>query len=244
MSNAPLTQIQERFTLEMELLRLERQAQESEAALRQAKFDLRESKIALAEYNGSFRAFRDRFSGKKEAAETALRHAVQKAEANLASAQREKERLDARLPELQEKLAALPAWHSLNDGSSEWLRLEALYCIEVLLPLLAANLDLLTQRRNQLNGTYAGQIKTHQTLAKIYSAPEAAGEACKPYILRLKAALDTLMIPFSLHSYFSEPTAFLSSATQYTRMDRINTSIAQVERMLQLLPKLQKELSE
>lgn len=236
--------IQDRFRLETDLLRLERQAEENKAALRQAKFDLREAKVAEAEYRSSFRSFKDKLTGKRENTETALRHAVQKAEADLAAAQRQKEVLDAQLSGLREQLAQLPEWEALNNGSPLWYRLEALYCMEVLSPMLEANHELLIQRRNQFNGSNAGQVKTWQTLAEIYTAPEAAGEACRPYLLRLKAALDALDISFELPAYLEAPTLFLSSATQYTRMDRVNEAILQIEALQRLIPKLQKQLSD
>ena len=239
-----MSQIQERFQSEMDFLRLEQQAEEAEAALRQAKFDLREAKVAEAEYRGSFRSFRDKLTGKQEASETALRHAVQKAEAALAAAQRQKELLNAQLSALKEQLSALPDWVSLRDGSREWERLETLYCLEVLTPMLEATHDLLVERRNQFNGTNAGQLKTHHDLAAIYSAPESAAEACKPYLLRLKAALEELGTSLELHDCFTAPTAFLSSATQYTRMDRINTAIVQTEALRRQLMQIQNELSE
>ena len=239
-----MSQIQDRFQLEMDFLRLERQVEDAKAALRQAKFDLREAQVAEAEYRGSFKSFRDKLAGRREEAETALRHAVQKAEADLTSAQREKELLDARLSEIKEQLSALPDWESLKDKSREWHRLEALYCMEVLTPMLEATHDLLIERRNQFNGTNAGQIKSRQTLAEIYSAPEAAGEACKPYLLRLKAALEELDNSLELHSFFDSPTFFLSSATQYTRMNRVNDAIGQAETLQRQLLNLQKELSE
>lgn len=240
-------QLRQRHQLEMLLLRLERQTEENEFALRQAKFDLREAKVAEAEYGGSFRSFRDKLTGKKEEAETALRHNVQKAEAALASAQQTAKRLVLQSEEVQARLEKLPSRTELKaqaegEALSLWHRLDALYCTEALLPLLEANRELLTERRNQFNGSYAGQVKSLQTLASIYSAPEAAGEACKPYLLRLKESLDELMISFELQSYFDAPTVFLSSATQYTRMDRINTALAQVEAMQKLLPKLQQQL--
>ena len=239
-----MEQIQIRYQAEINLLRLERQVAENDAALRQAKFHLRESKVAEAEYRGSFRSFRDKLTGKQEASETALRHAAQKAEADLAAAQRQKELLNAQLSALKEQLSALPDWDSLKDGSREWERLEALYCLEVLTPMLEATHDLLVERRNQFNGTNAGQLKTHHDLAAIYSAPESATESCKPYLLRLKAVLDGLNIPFVLHPFFEEPTYFLSSATQYTRMDRINTAIVQTEALRRQLMQIQNELSE
>ena len=236
--------IQDRFRLETDLLRLERQTEENKAALRQAKFDLREAKVAVAEYRGSFRSFKDKLTGKREETETALRHAVQKAEADLAAAQRQKEVLDTQLSGLREQLAQLPEWEALNDGGPLWCRLEVLYCMEVLSPMLEANHELLIQRRNQFNGSNAGQVKTWQTLAEIYTAPEAAGEACRPYLLRLKAALDALDISFELPAYLEAPTLFLSSATQYTRMDRVNEAILQIEAIQRLIPKLQKQLSD
>ena len=209
-----MSQIQDRFQLEIDLLRLERQVEEAKAALRQGKFDLREAKVAQSEYAGSFKSFRDKLRGHREETETALRHAVQKAEADLASAQRQKEQLDAQLSQLKEQLTSLPDWDSLNDGSEEWHRLEARYCMEVLTPMLEATRELLLERRNQFNGTNAGQIKARYELAEIYSAPEAAGEACRPYLLRLKAALEKLDISLELGSYFDAPTSFLSQATK------------------------------
>lgn len=244
MEDMILTQAQDRYQLEIQLLRLERQAEENDSALRQAKFDLREAKVAEAEYRSSFKSFCDRLTGKKEATETALRHAVQKAEADLTSAQRQKEVLDAQLSASKGKLAQLPDWESFNGSSLLWYRLEALYCMEVLEPLLEANQHLLIERRNQFNGSYAGQLKTRQTLAEIYTAPEAAGEACRPYILRLKAALDALEIPFELPGYLDAPTVFLSNATKYTRMDRINEAIGQTEELQRQIPKLRRQLEE
>lgn len=244
MENRTFAPIQDRYRLEVQLLRLKQQMARSEDALRQAKFDLREAKVAQLEYGGSFRSFRDKLSGKKEETETALRHGVQKEETALAAAQREKETVSARLAELEAQLAALPAWEACNDGSRERHRLEALYCVEAVTPLLEANRALLVKRRNQFNGTNAGQLKSWQDLADIYSAPEAAGESCKIWLLRLKEALDALEIPLELHRYFLEPTVFLSSATQYTRMDRINEAIGQVEKLQRKVTEFRKQLEE
>ena len=96
-------------------------------------------------------------------------------------------------------------------------------------PHLEITHQLLLERRAQFNGTNAGQIKTLGELADIYSAPEAAAEDCVPYIRRLQTALNFLGADFPEFAFFDAPTAFLSSATQYTRMDRINTAIAQTE---------------
>ena len=107
MRDTILTQIQDRFRLETHLLRLEHQTAENEAALRQAKYDLREANAAEVEYGGSFRAFRDKLTGKKEAAETALRHNVQNAEAALASARQTAKRLALQSEEVRSRLEKL-----------------------------------------------------------------------------------------------------------------------------------------
>lgn len=234
----------ERYQLEIELLRLERQAEENKAALRQAKYALREAKVAAAEYGGSFRSFRDRLTGKKEAAETALRHEAQKAESALASAQREKEILDARLPELKETLAALPEWNALNDGSDAWNRLEVLLCAEAVAPVLTQTRQALTERRNMANGAVPGKIYTFSEQAEIGCAPEKAAEACKPYLARLKSALENLGLSFPNLPFFENPAAFLNAATEYTRKDRLHEAFLQAEDLQRLIVKLRREPEE
>ena len=238
--------VQNRFELDLALLRANRAKEVAEAVLRQAKYDLREAKVAQAEYGGSFKSFRDRLTGKKEETETTLRHAVQKAEADLDAARRELPIKQEKISALEESLSQLPPWDTLRSPETDalWCRLEAVYCAETLVLLLEFNRLLLLERRNQFNGANAGEFKTQLELAAIYSAPEAAAEDCRPYLMRLKAALDALGIPLETGSYFDAPTAFLSSATQFTRMDRINTAIAQTETLQQLIAKLQTELSE
>jgi len=74
--------------------------------------------------------------------------------------------------------------------------------------------------------------------------PGSCRRGLRPYLLRLKAALDALDISFELPAYLEAPTLFLSSATQYTRMDRVNGAILQIEAIQRLIPKLQKQLSD
>lgn len=236
--------IQKRYDLELSLLRANRDLTRCEADLRLAKYNLREANIAQVEYSGSFKSFRDKLTGKREEVETSLRHAVQKAEADLTAAQQAVEALQKEIPELEESLSQHPAWEALRNKENEtlWCQLEASYCLEVLTPLLESTHRLLMMRRNQFNGTYAGEVKSLQELSDIYSAPEAAAEACKPFLARLQNALEPLDIPCTAGVFFENPTAFLSEATQYTRMDRINTAIVQVEALQRTLLKLQKEL--
>ena len=229
--------IQKRFDCDLALLRANRKQAQAQAALRQAKFDLREAKAAQLEYGGSFRSFRDKLTGKKEESETRLRHAVEKAESDASAAQRNWDILSEEIQNLEAALTQLPPWESLKTEENQtlWHRLEARYCAEWLIPHLEITHQLLLERRAQFNGTNAGQIKTLGELADIYSAPEAAAEDCVPYMRRLKSALNFLGKDFPEFAFFDAPTAFLSSATQYTRMDRINTAIAHTEKFLQAI---------
>ena len=229
--------IQKRFDCDLALLRANRKQAQAQAALRQAKFDLREAKAAQLEYGGSFRSFRDKFTGKKEESETRLRHAMEKAESDVSAAQRNWDTLSEEIQNLEAALTQLPPWESLKTEETQnlWHRLEARYCTEWLIPHLEITHQLLLERRAQFNGTNAGQIKTLGELADIYSAPEAAAEDCVPYIRRLQTALNFLGKDFPEFAFFDAPTAFLSSATQYTRMDRINTAIAHTEKFLQAI---------
>ena len=234
--------IQQRFDLDFALLQTTSKKSQAQAALRQAKFDLREAKFAQLEYGGSFRAFRDRITGKKEESETALRHAVAHAEADLTAAQRTLDTLDGQIRDLEASLSQLPSWESLKTAENEalWYQLEARYCAAWLIPHLEITHQLLMERRAQFNGTNAGQIKSLAELAGIYSAPEAAAEDCVPYIRRLKAAASFLGTEFPELAFFDAPTAFLSAATKFTQMDRINTAIAHTEKLQRLLSQLQR----
>ena len=237
--------MKERFDLEISLLRTGRKKNKADAALRQAKFDLREAQQAQTLYGSTFKSFCDKLTGKREAQETGLRHAVQRAEANLNTANQTVSAAEEEILLLNQALSSLPKWESLKttDNEAGWCRLEALYCAEVLLPLLEISHDLLMERRNQANGSNAGQFKTTLELAELYKAPENAGEDCKPYIQRLQVALTVLGMQLPVCTFFENPSYFLNSATKYTRFDRLNKAISQTEALLREIPLLQKKLT-
>lgn len=238
--------LKERFNSEIALLQLRRKKTAADTALRQAKFDLRQAQQERTLYGGSFKGFLDKFTGKREEAETTLHHAVQRAEADLAAATRSVADLEKNISRLEQTLAALPQWDTLKTTQTEiiWYRFDALLCAQILLPLLEINHQLLLERRNQMNGSNAGDLKTAGELADLYTAPEKAGEDCKPYILRLDAALEALGMHLPDCAYFHNPSAFLNSATKYTRFDRLNEAIAQTESLLRSIPALQRQLEQ
>ena len=237
--------LKDRFDLDISLLRANRRKDAAVDALRQAKFDLREAQQAQTLYGSTIKSMLDKLTGKREAQKTELRHRVLLAEAALATAKRAVSDAEAEILRLTQALASLPEWESLKTAENEaiWCPLEALYCAEVLLPLLQICHDLLMERRNQINGSNAGQIQSHYEVAEIHTAPEQAGESCRIYIQRMQAALEPLGMQLPAYTYFDDPSYFLNSATRYTRFDKLNQAIAQTEALLREIPALQKKLS-
>ncbi len=237
-------QIQDRFRLETSQLRLRRQWEANEAALRQAKYEQREAKVWAAEYQGSFQSFRDRISGKKERQETLFRHNIAEAEQNLTTAQRERSRLEEEIPETEAGLGALPGLEELRaqawgEDLKEFCRLEVLYCIEAVEPLLAANLGAIEAYRRRKDVAF----KTWEETAELETDPGKAGEACKPYIRRITAALEGLGIPFGPWSYYENPAAFiLSAAAEHNRWERTIQARDQIHKLQRELYQLRKQL--
>lgn len=236
--------LKERFNSEISLLQLRKKKTTVDTALRQAKYDLRQAQKAQVLYGSSFSAFLDKLTGKQEDKETSLRHAVQRAEADLAAAKHSILSTEEQIAQLEQILAVLPQWDTLKTAETEslWYRFDALLCAQILLPLLEINHRLLLERRSQANGSNAGQLKTVSELADVYSAPEKAGEDCKPYLARLETALAALGLQLPDCGYFRDPAAFLNSATKYTRFDRLNDAIDQTEALLRSIAALQQQL--
>lgn len=250
MENIIFTQIRERFHLETSGLKLRRQLEQNELALRRAQYDLRSAREAQALYEGSLRSFLHRLSGKKEARETSLRHDVQEAEFRLAAGRREKELLETKLPEIEAALEKLPSRESLRQQAEafpeslrEWNRLEALFCMEALPPMLEENHTALLELRRMMSGADMGKIYAYEEIAQIQSAPEQWGEACGPYVLRLEGALNALDLPFGPISYFKSPTAYvISAAAKHNQRDRLNEALSQVEEVRRQIPVLRRQL--
>ena len=236
--------LKDRFDLNMSLLRTNRRKNAADAALRQAKYDLREAQQAQTLYGSTVRSFLDKLTGKREEEEAKLRHSVQFAEANLIAVKRAVSAAEEELQILNQADSTLPLWEDLKTSQNEnlWYRFEVQYCAEVLLPLLEISHELLVERRNQAGGANAGQIKTHHEIAGIYTAPEKAGAECAIYIQRIQVALHALGMKLPVCTYYENPSYYLNAATQYTRFDQLNKAISQTEALLHEIPILQKKL--
>ncbi len=237
-------QIQERFLLETSLLRFGRRRVENEAALRQAKFDLREANAREAEYRGSIRSFLDRMKGAQEQRETELRHAAAAAKQRLADTQREKTLIEQSISQTEERLAALPCLDALRAAAqgetlTEYCRLDALYCIEVLEPMLGKNHADLFALREKQRGNNIGKFYTEDEAAQIATDPVHSADACKPFLTRLRAALEHLQLPFGTWRFYENPAGFLwNVAAEHNRRERLNDALDQVEELQKQLQRL------
>lgn len=224
------------WNLKTELFHLERRELALKAALAQAKYDLRSANVALTEYNGSFRKFLDKFSGKQQDRLYTLKSEVTRAEARLNTLTREQQETQTALAATRSQLDALPVPENDPRG-------EARFCIACLQVLLPEADKALTERRTLAQGAVPGQIMTHEDRQRIYAEADQAAEDCARLIKSLDAALRTLNIPFTLPACYEKPTAYLANATQYTAKDRLNDLIAQTAKLNNQLPDLLRQVS-
>lgn len=252
MNNTIIDQLQNRCHLETSALRLERRSKEIKEALKQARFQKRACDEKLLLYDGSFRKFLDRLSGKQEDRQEALCWELNRAEANLNNLLREQDDLDRQLSETRKQLLTLPSMDILREEAEkdpqarkEFFRLDALFCMETLQPMLEENHAALFELRRLMRGDRAGEILSIAEQQEIYAAPERRGEACKPLLLRLKADLTGLGVSFEPGGYFESPTAFIvSAAAAHNRLDRVNQALDQVEDTQRQLRRLKEQLEE
>ena len=225
------------WQLKTDLFTLQRREVALKEALAQAKYDLRNARGALTEYDGSFRKFLDKFSRKQDNRLYTLKSGVTKAEAQLNTLTRENQETETSLAEIRAKLDILSEPKDDPRGQARF----CIACLQVLLPEAD---KALTERRTLAQGAIPGQIMTHEDRQQIYTAADRAAEDCTRLLKPLDAALKTLNIPFTLPVCYEKPTAYLANATQYTAKDRLNDLIAQTATLNNRLPDLLRQLGE
>lgn len=242
-----MNEIREYFRLETSIFRLEQAEKGAEQALRQAKHDLREAEEKQLLYAGSFRAFRDKLTGKREEAELALHRTVKTAEAAVTTAQQEKARLVGELSELRNQLDGLPSPGELKakaegEALTEFIRLDSLLAMEKLEPMLETNLESLEELRKIRRGERAHELKSRYEWEQLDTAPEQQTRQLTPLLEKLVENLPYLGMELSLGDYFREPTVFLNPAAKHNQVDRVSRAIGQTEAVQRQLRDLRKKL--
>lgn len=220
------------YALETEQHTLSRQLEDINARLSQAKFDQRQAKAAILEYEGSFRAFLDKLSGKQEAQAESLSGTLRRAEAELSALNREQETLKLRKEKIEAELKTLPTreqFQSVPALSELMSRLDAVLCLKMLFPELEENYAALLAMRDQLQGRNVDRIMSTTEVQDIYSRPDTAGENCRAILVRLEADLKKLGMEFAISEYYRSPSAYIHAvASDALRRDRVNLALDQV----------------
>lgn len=240
-----MNEIREYFRLETSLLRLEKIKEAAEQALRQAKFDLRETQQQRLQYSGSFRAFRDKLTGKREETELALNRAEKKAETAVTAARQEKQRIEGELAEIREELSRLPSPAELRanaEDQTEFLRLDSLLTMEKLEPLLEKNLESLEELRKIRRGERMYEPRSRLEWEELDARPEQQTRNLTPLLEKLVENLPHLGMELTLGDYFREPTVFLNPAAKHNQVDSVSRAIAQTEAVQRRLRDLRKNL--
>lgn len=242
-----MEQIRERFRLETSLIWLQQQSETAEDALRQAKYDLRQAEQEQVLYSGSFRAFRDKLTGKREERELTLNRQVQQARAHLSAASQEKTRLQGAMAEVREHLDRLPGLTELEaeaEGNARWelCRLDSLLTMDRLTPLLEALLRSLDELRQIQRGQRAGEMKNRQEWMELRTNPEQLASDLGPLLQNLEQRLTGLEMEFSGGEFFENPTVFLNPAAVHNRLDRTGKAMAQTEGLLKEFRQIREKL--
>ena len=220
------------YELETAIFRSSAKEAELAEALKQAKFGLRQARIAQVEYGG-IRAFADKLSGKYADKVELLSRDVRKAEAELSVLESQLEAQRRTLSSLQEQRTSLPPLPQLQTEETKdlWAPLERRYCAECLLPLLDKAEGALTEYRQMLRGEYP--ILSLSEQSAIGSAPIAAAEKCRVLLERLEAVQE---LPET--GFFRSPAAFLAAAARHNQLERAAEADAQLRKLKAQLTRL------
>ena len=230
-------QLHHRFDAEVTALRLEAQISENETALRQAKFDARQSEIALVEYQGSFFRFLNRFSEARRNKESELERNVRLTRQTLDDVTRQRERLELEAEENRSRMEQLPQWETLRriamenpETATEFWRLETLYCLTAVQPLLEENHADLTEYGKYLRGEYMGRLSSVEEIAEVQSAPGVSGTECRVWIERLREATAALEIPTGDWAFYDNPKGYIvTAAAHHNRLNLCRDALEQNE---------------
>ena len=218
------------YELETAIFRSSQRAAELTDAVKQAKFNHRQTKIAQVEYGG-IRAMMDKLSGKHADKLESLSREVRKAESELSTLEQQLKAETQKLSALQEQRAALPPLEQLRTPEAKeiWAPLEIRLCAEILLPLLTRLNDDLTEYRKMLRGEFPMLSVSQQQ--DIATAPIAAAERCQPLLQRLEAAGAKL----EPGDFFQHPAGFLAAAARHNQLNQAAESAAQTSRLTNTL---------
>lgn len=223
-------QLKQRQELEIALWRAEQQRQQLQLQLPRAKYDLREAKIALVEYESSpLRVWMDKRRGQWEEKLSLLRRNLREAETALGEVQQALQRQDARCQRREEELAplretgdTLACAGALEPGQRQVItRREALMCAEKLLYLLEENRLALEAAREWVRPNNKVESAPGMTEGNLLSQADRWAQKCYEQLIRIA---ECGILP-DIHGYFMNPTGYICGVTRYNQIDRVVTAL-------------------
>lgn len=223
--------LHQKYQLESELLFLEQRKACLDECLPEAKYALREAKVAAVEYEGfTFRGFLDQLSGKKAEKLEALQRQAAHAQEKLQNLEREQalnqEKINPVLSQL-ETLRALgdpidQAYTLEKEERESILLLEAKLATKKLLPALEETEEALQSAREWARPHNRIEAIPGYTKSQLYSQADKGARICYDCLERIARC----GILLEIHPYFQNPAGYIVGvAAQYAELDRINSAL-------------------
>lgn len=238
--------IRKKYTMDRELSAWRWEVQLLEQELSQKNWQLREAKVALAEYEGGLRRFLDKFSGKAEEKQDALSRKCREIQAAKDYCDQQLRSAKNALESLEEEAKQLPTREELFEQypDLDYLRQQdALLCADRAVRLLRQNEKHLLEARDWAENRNADFKPLGTQYEKTVALNKAAD--CAREIWLLLEQIRSCGFELDAHGYFRNPDGFIAgTARQYGQQDRINYALAAVDTTQGLMQELILQLAE
>lgn len=238
--------IRRKYTMDRELAAWRWEVEQLERGVPQRTYELRQAKVALAEYEGSLRFFLDRFSGKSEEKQESLSRKVREAQAALDYCRQQLSSAKSALDTLEQEAGEMPTREELfaRYPDLEYLhRQDALFCADRLVRLLRENEKHLLEARDWAENRNADFKPLGTQYDKAVSLQ--AGADCARQICALLERIGEDGYALETHAYFRSPDGFIAGAArQYGQQDRINYALRAIQSTLGIIQELMLQLAE
>jgi len=238
--------IRKKYTMDRELSAWRWEVQQLEREVPQHTHELREAKVAQAEYEGGLRFFLDKLSGKHQEKQEALSKTVREANAALEYSKRQLESARSTLASLEQEARSMPTREELFEQypDLDYLRQQdALLCADRAVRLLRQNEKYLLEARDWAENRNAD----FKLLGTQYDKTVALNKAadCAREIWLLLEQIRSCGFGLDAHSYFRNPDGFIAGvARQYGQQDRINYALQAVRSAMEVVQELTFQLSD
>jgi len=238
--------IRKKYTMDRELSAWRWEVLQLEREVPRHTYELREAKVAQAEYEGGLRFFLDKLTGKHQEKQEALLKAVREASAALEYSKRQLESAQSALASLEQEARTMPTREELFGKYPEMdylRRQDALFCADRLVRLLRENEKHLLEARDWAENRNADFKPLGTQYDKSLALQKGSDCARQISVLLDRIGEDGFVV--DVHSYFRNPAGFIAgTARQYGQQDRINYALGAVRTAMGIVQELILQLAE